>query len=144
MNSLLYDEMELQQYLNDPSINPQLGQSIFRWRTRMFNFKKNFRNGNDDISCKFGCDSFDSQEHSLNCVVVKTQMKDLSVTVSQDQYNQLFSKNVTKVKDMAILLNKAYKVRESLLESMAVISPLELESGTDGCNRQSGRSNSDL
>ena len=91
----------------------------------MFNFKKNFSNGHDDISCMFGCDSLDSQEHSLNCVVIKTKMKDLSDTVTQDQYSQIFSKNISKVKKIAILLNKAYKTRESLLESVANNSPLE-------------------
>ena len=103
MDNLLYDEMGLQQYLNDPLINPQLGQSIFRWRTRMFNFKKNFRNGNDDISCKFGCVSLDSQEHLINCVVIRTKMKDLSHTEIQLKYSQLFSKNITKIKKISVI-----------------------------------------
>ena len=91
----------------------------------MENFKVNLRNGNDDISCKFGCVSLDSQEHLINCVVIRTKMKDIPDTEIQCKYSQFFSKNITKVKDIATLLNKAYKVRENLLESMADTSPEE-------------------
>ena len=107
--------MDSNTYLNNQSVNPQLGQIIFRWRTRMVNFKKNFSNGNKDISCALGCDCFDSQEHILECLAIKAKITNLSGT--KIQYNQLFSKNVSKVKEIISLLTKAFKVRESLLET---------------------------
>ena len=114
MENLTYDKIELQTYLNDPSVYPQLGQSLFRWRTRMVNLKKIFRNGNDDISCLFGCDSFDSQEHLLNCLHIKRNSK--VVQDSNINYKQLFSKHVSKVKNVVILLDKLFKVREAFLQ----------------------------
>ena len=112
MDNLNYTKIELQSYLNDYSVNPQLGQIIFRWRTRMANFKKNFSNGNNDISCALGCDTFDSQEHILNCIAIKTNVPD-----AKTHYDQLFSKNVSKIKEIISVLTKAFKVRESLLET---------------------------
>ena len=116
MENLEYDDIRLQRYLNHSSINPQLAQNMFRWRTRMFNFKKNFSNGNDDVLCIFGCDSLDSQEHSLNCQVIKTKLKDLPYKTIQ--YSQLFSNYPSKIKDVVTWLNKAYEVRELLLEKI--------------------------
>ena len=116
MTNLNYEKIEIQSYMSSKNIFPQLSKQIFKWRTRMMNFKKNFINGFENISCKFGCDCFDSQEHSLNCDAIKTKMTDLPDTTNQ--YRHLFSRNISKIKSIVILLNKAYKVRESLLESM--------------------------
>ena len=65
MDNLNYREINLQSYLNSSEIHPQLAKTIFKWRTRMVNFKNNFRNGNDDISCALGCRHVDSQESLL-------------------------------------------------------------------------------
>ena len=84
----------------------------------MQNFKKNFSNGNNDISCKFGCENFDSQKHSLNCTVIKEKFPDLSVTTIQ--YNDLFSSDVTKIKQIVSRLSQVYKLREALIARMNI------------------------
>ena len=114
MTNLNYDNIELQPYLNNELVYPQCAQNIFKWRTRMQNVTKNFSNGNEDLSCKFGCTNFDSQEHLLNCIYIKSKLSDSSVSTSQ--YYDLFSRDVSKVKEIVKILCQALQVREKLLE----------------------------
>ena len=80
----------------------------------MQNFRTNFRNGNDDISCQLGCGKVDSQEHLLNCEIIKAMSPEL--VVSTYLYNDLFSTDVSKIKKIVTLLNQAMKVRDGIME----------------------------
>ena len=55
MENLMYDKIEIQTYLTSSNIHTNLAKQLFRWRTRMTNFKCNFKNGNLDLSCELGC-----------------------------------------------------------------------------------------
>ena len=117
MDNLMYKDIKLQTYLNDSTIYPQLAQNIFKWRTRMVNFKANFKNGNDNISCPLGCGHDDSQDYLLKCEVVKASLKE---NQTNSQYMDIFSSNCSKIKQSGLLLEKAYKIRESILEKSAL------------------------
>ena len=71
MDNLNYRDISIQSYLNSSTIYPELAKNIFKWRTRMVNFKTNFRNGNDNLSCALGCRHEDSQEYVLKCEVIQ-------------------------------------------------------------------------
>ena len=115
MDNLNFDKIDIQSYLNNSKINPQLAQKLFKWRTRMTNFKCNFRNGNDDLSCSMGCNEDDSQENLLNCQIIKSQLPELSTTNSQ--YSDIFSNDIMKMKSAGALLDKALKVREAIIDT---------------------------
>ena len=114
MVNLKYENIELQPYLNNETVYPQVAQNIFKWRTRMQNVTKNFSNGSEDLACKFGCSNFDSQEHLLNCIFIQSKFSNSSA--STPQYNDLFSRDVSKVKEIVTKLSQALQVREKLLE----------------------------
>ena len=88
-----------------------MAQKIYKWRTRMQNFKINFRNGNDSVSCSLGCIHDDSQENILKCIVV-SQMLD----VSSINYLNIFSTDLIKMKETVQVLEKALQVRNRSLE----------------------------
>lgn len=45
----------------------------------MTNFKCNFKNGNNDISCELGCKEDDSQENILKCQVIKFHLPEIEM-----------------------------------------------------------------
>ena len=112
MENLKYNELELQNYLKVATIHPQLAQNIFKWRTRMMNFKSNFKNGNNDISCIFGCTHDDSQEDLLKCEGIKSTITEIDKT--KFKYLDIFLCDLSKLKATILLLQKAFKVRESI------------------------------
>ena len=114
MDNLHFDKLEIQPYLSSSNIYPQLAKKIFMWRTRMTNFKCNFRNGNNDLSCVLGCKDIDSQERVLKCPQIILHLPDIDITTIK--YADIFSNNVSTVKSAGELLQKALKIREELIE----------------------------
>ena len=110
LDNLKYQTLDIQSYLVSSSIYPNMAQQIFKWRTRMESFRANFRNGNDDISCKLGCMEDDSQENFLNCKVIKDY-----VFTERTDYFKIFSNNVNQVKSTMQVILKAWHIRSSLL-----------------------------
>ena len=78
----------------------------------MINVKSNFKNGNEDISCIFGCTHVDSQENLFQCEVVKISIPEINKT--KCKYLDIFSSDLSKLIASILLLQKAFKVRESI------------------------------
>ena len=113
MDNIKYDKIVLQPYLNSSKVNPDLAKHIFKWRTRMADFKNNFKNGNPENACPFGCNQDDSQEMFLKCPVIISNVSELKT--SKVVYSDIFSRNVSKIKSAGELLRKAFKVRTNLI-----------------------------
>ena len=113
-DNISFDKVEIQPYLNSEEIYPQMAQQIFKWRTRMVNFKCNFRNGNDDISCPLGCDEDDLQENILNCQIIIAHLPE--ILTSNIKYSDIFSSDIMKMKSAGALLSKAFEKRASIID----------------------------
>ena len=92
MTNLKYSNLEIQSYLISENIYPHLAKQIFKWRTRMVNFKMNFKNGSTDLLCPFGCQEEDRQDLILKCPVMISHLPELTST--KIDYNNLFSTNL--------------------------------------------------
>ena len=67
MRNLSYKNLKLQPYLKSQNITKENAQITYKLRTRMADFKSNFKNGNDDLLCKM-CKIYDSsKKHILEC-----------------------------------------------------------------------------
>ena len=80
----------------------------------MANFKCNFRNGNDDISCVLGCNGEDSQEMILECPVIVSEFPDIKS--KGINYADIFTNNVGKIKSTGEVLQNVFTTREELIE----------------------------
>ena len=120
MDHLHYDTLEIQKYLRSTKIYPNLAKQIFKWRTRMVNFKMNFQNGSTNLLCPLGCLGNDRQDLILKCSVLALHLPELKST--KIQYKDIFSKNISKMRDAIELLSKAFKKREKLLEMSSQMS----------------------
>ena len=74
--------------MNTRSIYPPIAQQIFKWRTRMTNFRSNFSHGNEDLTCPMGCLHLDSQENILKCEIIQDN---IDIDISSVNYFNIFS-----------------------------------------------------
>ena len=124
MTNLNYDKLEIQSYLTSTNIYPQLAKQIFKWKTRMMNFKMNFKNGSTELFCPLGCPEPDSQDRILHCSVVRSHLPKLEST--SIKYEDIFSKNNAKLKETVEVLNLAFIKREKLLEMRKLLRSLNI------------------
>jgi hypothetical protein len=85
----------------------------------MLNVKTNFKNKypKDRRNCPLGCKMEDSQEHLLTCEKISDRLGLSSVsTLTQPQYDDLFSEDSMKQNQIAAILYERIKVREQMLE----------------------------
>ena len=97
----------------DPRFTPEKANLLFRFRTRTFLVKNNFRNNyrNTDTLCPL-CSSFnDSQEHIFECTRI-LQVHNQNITCSHED---VFSRDIDTLLEVSRILLKLVKIRENLL-----------------------------
>ena len=74
LNNIKYKESKMQPYLSSNKFYKNDAQFLFKLRTRMADFKSNFKKGNLDLSC-LNCGEEDRQEHIHSCDSYKISRK---------------------------------------------------------------------
>ena len=69
VSGLMYDKLDMQQYLLDEDFPTRLKQQAFKWRTRMIKVGWNYGKKG---KCPICSDSDDTQSHLLECNALKT------------------------------------------------------------------------
>ena len=111
MTNILYSSLKLQPYLKDKKIRPDLAKTLFKFRTRMVNFRNNFKKGSPFLSCPLGDNKLDDQQHLLNC-------DKLQPTINSDlNYYDIFSNDIDKMSATINILKQKFEKREKLLEN---------------------------
>ena len=109
LDNLHYKDLKMQKYLSSNLIYKNDAQLLFKLRTRMTNFKSNFKNGSDDISCKL-CPNEDRQDHILIC---DTIIKNIPEAVNVN-YSSIFNNNTSKMIAAFKIIKKALQYRENI------------------------------
>jgi hypothetical protein len=113
LSNLEYQNINTQEYLLTENISIRNKKLLFSLRTRMIKVGKNFGQNN---SCKF-CPALDSQEHLIQCAEIKKTNSDVANN-TESVYDDIFSGNVQKMKNISELFRKALQTRELLLEKI--------------------------
>ena len=90
----------------------------------MMNFKMNFESGSTELRCPLGCSELDSQDRILHCSVVRSHLPKLEST--SIKYEDIFSNNITKLKETVLMLNLAFTKREKLMEMRKLLKNLNI------------------
>ena len=101
MEKLRYSELKIQNYFLDEKLKPKEMKTLFRFRTRMEKFGENFRGGNDHVVCPLCKIHLDNQELSLQCPVLKEEVKvngDLA-DIYQENINLEIIKTISRISD---------------------------------------------
>ena len=110
VHSEIYKDLEGMKYLDDERFTPDLANLLFKFRTRMFNVKNNFRNQyKANLLCPLCRESDDSQEHLLECRVILRKLNG-----EQYCYRDIFSENLVSLLDITKGLKKVVKIREEM------------------------------
>ena len=111
VNKELYNSCEGPSYFSDSRFTPDLANLLFKFRTRGFLVKNNFRNNyrNTNIMCPLCEDSDDTQEHLFECKAMR------DVTSEDVQYNDIFSSETEVLLNVAMNLKRIVGQRETLL-----------------------------
>ena len=111
-----HSSLNLQTYFLPQNIRSvQLSKFILQSRTRMLEFRANFRQKflQAGYKCELGCDAEDNQEHLLFC----SGISDSSIsTGSSLQYSDLFSDQVDSQIKIASVMNERMKKRKVLMK----------------------------
>ena len=110
----IYTDMEGMKYMNDPRFTPEIVNLLFKFRTRMFNVRNNFRNKyrNSDTLCPLCKLEEDSQEHLFQCTK-------LSHDDHNTQHNDIYSNDTNKLLQVGSTLSKLCSEREEICEDDA-------------------------
>ena len=81
----MYNDLNGMSYLNDTRFTTEQAKLLFKFRTRMFDVRNNFRNNYACTSCPLCGVKEDTQEHLLNCVIIKRQY------ATRNEYTDIFS-----------------------------------------------------
>ena len=113
MMYLKYEKLSIQNYLKTKIINKFEAQRLFKFRTHMEDFKLNFKNGSEDLSCLLCGENGkeDSQSHFLECSKINNKIPETTNLNIRDIYSQKEEEN----KEIIKILIKATKIRSDLL-----------------------------
>ena len=111
VNTELYTNMDGMEYMNHPLFTPDLVSIIFKFRTRMFNVKNNFRNNykKSNTKCPLCSTCEDSQQHLFECTEL---LKHLPKPTTN--YDDIFSSDIDSLLMVAKELKEMGSVRENL------------------------------
>ena len=116
VRSEIYTDMKGKEYLYNEKITPDLAQLLFKFRTRMFNVKNNFRNNYklSNIQCPLCNTNDDTQEHLFECESIK--QKEAFIVDSQSRYEDIFDNDIHKLYDIAVILKRKIEIRRELID----------------------------
>ena len=104
----IYHNMEGQTYFHDPRFTDSDSKLLFKFRTRMYDVRNNFRNKYASTACPLCAADVDSQKHLIECAVIKTYY---STTM---KYEDIFSDDDNILLHAALELGKITKIRNEL------------------------------
>ncbi len=105
----LYTSLNGMEYFHDSRFTTEMIKLLFKFRTRMFAVRNNFRNKYLCTLCPLCAQCEDSQQHLLECPVVRGYH---NTTIL---YNDIFTNDNDKLLIAAKELMKIVKIREELL-----------------------------
>ena len=117
MQNIFYITLEMQQYLKNKELTLRQKKLIFRLKTRMTKVGFNFGR---KVTCPLCQLHDDNQEGILECIILKLRCKELYMKTNEEQYPNLFSKDINKISKLGHIYQKCFEIREELLDQTKV------------------------
>ena len=126
-----YPKLETQKYMTSPIFSNEEVNLLHALRSRSTECKENFRQKyiNTNLLCSLCQTENENQQHILTCTVLIEKFRSENLSIDQVEYENLFSNNVNKQKEVTQLFMELFKIRETLLEdnSQQDPSPTDVE-----------------
>ena len=117
MSNLNYQELKCSKYLLDNRLSNEDKKLLFKFRTRMYTVKANFRTQfKDKLDCKLCKSAIESQAHLFECNEIKNMIPELKSN-SKVKYEHIFG-NIGQMREVVKILQKICAERESQIEEL--------------------------
>ena len=112
-HNVLYQNCNGSEYFQHPEFTPHLANILFKFRTRTYMVKNNFRNNyrNTNIICPLCEANDDTQEHIMKCF----KIRQLYQHKIQCKYEDIYSQSREALLRVATTLNELTQIRKELL-----------------------------
>ena len=141
MQSLSYETLQLQEYLNSPLFNNESRNLLLRLRTRTVNgIRCDFKGIYPDTSCPVGCGQSDTLQHILTCVVLGSMYRSTDISISDTKYEDIFSDNILKQKPITEMFRRLIQIRNNLISQPVVLQTGPVHSSITSTALQSNNS----
>ena len=112
MDNLNYSNLEIQDYLRSEKLTTKDKMLLFQLRTRMISVSHNF--GNKSKLCPLCLSVPDNQQHIIECFMIIGSNKNLIFNIAVPQYSDIFSEDLTKMKQISKIFTAALRTKEIL------------------------------
>ena len=121
MENINYDKFELSPYLCSPLFNNESRSLLLALRTRTVRgIRSDFGGLYPDKSCPLGCGDMDTLKNILSCKVLKQSHASHDVTNSDIRYEDIFSSDINKQKQVTELYRQLLETRNKIISSQPV------------------------
>ena len=118
MENLKYDNLEMAQYPKSPLFDFQSVQMLLALRTRTVRgIKNDFRSMIQDVTCPLRCAHIDTIPNILICPAIQQHIHTNQVANGEIKYEDIFSTDILKQKQVTALYIKCLEIRESIQNS---------------------------
>ena len=130
MKNINYEKFEISKYLTSPLFSRNSRCLLFSLRTRTLRgIKCDFPGIYTDKMCPVGCGYCDTIPHILTCTsIIKQYHRSGDISVGQLHYEDIFSNDVRKQKQVVELYENLIEIRNRLVNSLPVACTGPLQS----------------
>ena len=129
MNNVHYDKFEISKYLNSPLFSRNDRFLLLALRTRTLRgIRSDFPGLYKDRMCPLGCGDLDTIPNILTCSILKNLHKSDGVAIGKLQYEDIFSNDIQKQKQVTDLCDKLLETRNRIISDslpVACTGPLQ-------------------
>ena len=128
LDGLEYSNFEKASYLSSPLFRSEDMKLLLGLRTRTVNgIRNDFRGMYPDNMCPLNCGEVDTLPHILQCSVIKLHHTNSMLAQEDITYQDIFSSNVVRQKQVTELYRQLLDIRIDLLDSqpVAVTGPVQ-------------------
>ena len=97
----------------DPRFTPNLIEILFKFRTRTYMVKNNFRNNykNTNLSCPLCDHENDDQQHIFHCTIINKHYN----KISKHSHDDIYSNDADTLLSVSQEIEKLVEIREGIL-----------------------------
>ena len=118
MRNIEYTTFEVQDYLKSPIFTSDNHSTLYALRTRTVRgIRSDFGQMYQDQSCPLGCGDSDTLPNILTCSILNNKSQSESPATNCVKFEDIFSNDVVKQKEITQLYSQLLKVREEILNS---------------------------
>ena len=115
---IIYEKLEIQEYMKSPKFSNEEVNLLHKLRSRTTDCKENFKQKyiHSNLLCDLCKNENENQQHIMKCSVILNEFKSNSLSIDKIEYEDIFSKNISKQKEITALYSHLFDTREEIVE----------------------------